>query len=464
MKRLVGLVGCLTFYLLFLIACGNGEPVADQIESAPTSETAAVVATHTVAPASPTPLATAVPTATASPTPPPTATATVIPSSTPITQPAIGEWSHLEVITPENVAQLVGIGVWDAATLPNLNHTISPDGRWLLSYDDHTLQGWDFATGQERFLIQLEDAQRHLALSPDGRYLATVHDDGRIHLWNAADGQHLTTIDAHSEKVTTLVFSPNSQRLASGGDDKTAAVWDVVTGELVQRFSTDFAPGFLQFSPDGTHLAVSLPITLFAIETGQEVARFEEAWELIFGEDSELVAIRRNEYGYSSPVQSALQSPAQQIPLWELDGDYITQYWLDENGRYLTIGYVNTQPLAEGNPPTHHWLLWDMASRHIHLQFEADEQVDPLGFSPDGRLIASGSLSGTVELWDVASGELLLTLNHHTERLIGMVGVPIFRQNSVDDMRGLVFSEDGRLLITAAHDGTIRFWSVLAAP
>src|SRR5262249_43691940 len=66
-----------------------------------------------------------------------------------------------------------------------------------------------------------------------------------------------------------------------------------------------------------------------------------------------------------------------------------------------------------------------------------------LAFSPDGRTLAANFDQNTIRLWDVAAGQVRLTLTGHTEKI-----------------NRLAFSPDGRMLATASDDRTVRLWDV----
>ncbi len=87
--------------------------------------------------------------------------------------------------------------------------------------------------------------------------------------------------------------------------------------------------------------------------------------------------------------------------------------------------------------------LYDAKTLEEVRFFETEAWVNSIAFSPDGRLLASGSGDGTVQLWRVESGELVRTLKGHTS-----------------SVWSVAFSPDGRLLASGSGNGIVRLWRV----
>ncbi|MEH2014569.1 WD40 repeat domain-containing protein, partial [Nostoc sp.] len=95
-----------------------------------------------------------------------------------------------------------------------------------------------------------------VVFSPDGQRLASASGDNTIKLWDAATGKPLQTLSGHSSWVNSVVFSPDGQRLASASDDKTIKLWDAATGKPLQTLSGHSSwVNSVVFSPDGQRLA-----------------------------------------------------------------------------------------------------------------------------------------------------------------------------------------------------------------
>ncbi|MFM7885832.1 MAG: WD40 repeat domain-containing protein, partial [Pseudanabaena sp.] len=73
-----------------------------------------------------------------------------------------------------------------------------------------------------------------MALSPNSQHLATGGDDRSIKLWDIETGACLRIFSGHSHPVVSLVFTPKGDRLISGSSDCTIKIWDLFTGNCLE--------------------------------------------------------------------------------------------------------------------------------------------------------------------------------------------------------------------------------------
>src|SRR5437763_1578236 len=73
-----------------------------------------------------------------------------------------------------------------------------------------------------------------LAISPDGKTLASGSEDETIKLWSLPEGALLQTLEGHRNGILALAISPDGKTLASGGWDKTIKLWSLPEGALLQ--------------------------------------------------------------------------------------------------------------------------------------------------------------------------------------------------------------------------------------
>ncbi|HEU5374516.1 MAG TPA: serine/threonine-protein kinase [Ktedonobacteraceae bacterium] len=128
---------------------------------------------------------------------------------------------------------------------PVLALSWSPDGKRIASAsEDKRVLIWDTITGQTLHMRQ-EHLARALTLgwSPDGRQIASAGEDKLVHVWSMQrektsfftswffSTRSQFAYRGHFGRVNALAWSPNGQRIASVGSDKTLQVWDSVTGK-----------------------------------------------------------------------------------------------------------------------------------------------------------------------------------------------------------------------------------------
>src|SRR6476661_6335751 len=135
---------------------------------------------------------------------------------------------------------------------------ISPDGKILASGSwDKTIKIWDLETTELLgTLTGHSDRVNSVAISYDGKMLVSGSSDETIKFWNLHNGDLLWTLKGHSDNVNAVVFSPDGKILASGSSDATSKVWDVESGKLLRTLSgLNVGVNSVAIGPDGQILA-----------------------------------------------------------------------------------------------------------------------------------------------------------------------------------------------------------------
>src|SRR5262249_59157994 len=95
---------------------------------------------------------------------------------------------------------------------------------------------------------------RCLALSPDGKTVASGSFDNTIILWDSESGKPLRTLSGHNGAVYSLAFAMGGKLLLSGSKDETLVLWNPATGEKIHTFGGfDDAGSAISVSPDGVY-------------------------------------------------------------------------------------------------------------------------------------------------------------------------------------------------------------------
>src|SRR5262249_35195642 len=144
---------------------------------------------------------------------------------------------------------------------------------------------WKLGAGANRATLLDVGAMSGVAISPDGKTLATGSWEGTVTLWDVNSGRERATRKAHEEVACSVAFSPDGKRLVTGGWDHAVKVWDVATGKEVLTLKVDSRIYCVAFSPDGKVVAGGTRdrmARLWDAETGKELAALPHAMH-VFG-------------------------------------------------------------------------------------------------------------------------------------------------------------------------------------
>src|SRR5262249_10751129 len=304
-----------------------------------------------------------------------------------------------------------------------------PDGKTIAATSRGAVSFWEVRTGKRIRRFEGLGSDR-LAISPDGKVLAVPGESQTIGLWDAATGKKFRELEAHpSNALLALGFSPYGKTLAAAIGDGTILFWDVVTGKLIPRQALHEATyANLAFSPDGKTLAIGdgdlglvedprklrkVPtVRLLDAVTGRDLRKPFDLPEAASSRDRSPRWVSMGQVAFSADGQvlaAAVSSTSRQgtdptIQVWEVAtgrvlcrlervlagaGDLSRRFALSPDGKSL---------VTVGDPPR----LWEVATGKLRGQIRGHSNtVWATAFSPDGRLLATGSQDTTVLIWDV---------------------------------------------------------------
>jgi WD40 repeat protein len=334
----------------------------------------------------------------------------------------------------------------------------SPDGK-VLAWGDHVIKEnvpisgcvklWD--VDKRKVVATLRDSAGDcdysadgVVFSPDGKTLAAVCG-GKVKLWDVATGKEKAPLKGDPKWGGFVAFSPDGKTIASASDDsETVILWDSSTGK--EKCSLKGPPKSVMsvaFSPDGTLFAAGggrfgsegLPgageVKLWDVATGRERASLKGAVKLKVTLDQlsylhkaegvpkrvllKVAALNGMEFQSEEDIDGQLTKALEKV----LDKDQREKYLK------VVLGHIGT---------TYH---------------EGPEVVWSVTFSPDGKTLASGSLYGSVLLWDVKSGKRTATLQPFNPE----------GRRPPNPAYSVAFSPDGKFLAAGTLRG-ITLWDV----
>jgi RNA polymerase sigma factor (sigma-70 family) len=335
---------------------------------------------------------------------------------------------------------------------------LSPDGKLLATRaGDNKVRLWEAASGKELHVLRGEGESSGLwgfDFAPDGKTVVTAGDDGLLRFWDPATGRERHHVEGNPHGVRCVAFSADGKLLAVGGGDMQVDLWDAAGRKRLRRFGQ-----------------VGAPLT-------PEQAVLSPLREVVFCPDDKVLAVL-----YRQPDAAGLNPNINCLELFDVAtgrslhkigvplmrarrpafSDAESVFWIGNRGKVYLRAVDGGRVIREFDDgaiadllalsPDRRTLavaswqsirLWETATGKKGRVLEDSAQIKGLAFSHDGKTLAAGRFDGTFQLWNTATGEKLLE-------------VPTGHEGAV---RGLASSPDGKTLATCCDGGVVRLWQV----
>ncbi|MBI3725469.1 protein kinase [bacterium] len=318
---------------------------------------------------------------------------------------------------------------------------------------DRTVILWDVSPtegGSKRLSVRArlqglhENTIESVAWSPDGSVLATGNGEALIRLIvpqleeqrdSELHNRVATVLEAHERSVSSVAFSPDGRRLASGGADGVLALWDLEPGRVAVLDHPDEVHG-VAFSPDGRRLATACAdqrVHLFDLsDTTHPVLFPDQGFRVFFlawSPDSHRLAAGTGNPG-DKPAAITVWDVATQRAEKQLEGSTVA--W-SRDGKWIATSRQSA-PIQ----------LIDSTAGFAATDVPEITTEANVAFRPDGRMLAV-LCADSVTLFDVASRRPLGTLKGHKAQVTS-----------------LAWSPDGTRLASGGTDQTIRIFDVVS--
>ena len=325
----------------------------------------------------------------------------------------------------------------------------TPDGERIISGSrDKTIRVWDVSTGKQLTVLKgHESGIGDIAISSDGKRLVSVSADKTTRLWNMESGASLMTLDGHSGMVGSVAFSQDDAQIITGGENGGIGsggiikVWDAASGAELATFL-----GHLRrvtgvaFSPDGKRIVSgSYDGTIKIWEPGVNPT----APVRLEGRHGSMSFSRDAKYLVTGGKDKAIR-------VWDaVTHDEVMK--IDGAGGSVSLS-PDTKRLisADGNDI----YVWDASSGEKLMTLSGHEsEIWSISYSPDGSRIVSGGLDKTVRLWNADTGAEIMTLRGHGDSPL-VAGF-------ISPVASVAFSPNGKLIASGSYDYTVKIWNAI---
>ncbi|MCB9641566.1 MAG: trypsin-like serine protease [Myxococcales bacterium] len=293
---------------------------------------------------------------------------------------------------------------------------LSPDGKWMASVNDEgrIVRIWDIDKGQLKYtFVEPSSTMQAVSFSPDSQVVAAVGSDRVVRRWSLSDGTTLPLLQGHTSTVYAVAFSPDGQWIASAGADRVIRLWKVsdasLTFEMKGHTSTIWT---LVFAPDNKTLysaSSDQTIRYWDVSTGKETQQYKLHTAAIRG-----LAISPD----GKTLASVALSPDRTAKLIEVATGKELRSWQAHGSSSLYGVAFNHDGTRLATVATDRYVrVWNANTGQMLYQHRADATPYSVSFHPDKTRIFVASSDQHVRIFNDTSGQVTQTLHTNFDRV-----------------------------------------------
>jgi RNA polymerase sigma factor (sigma-70 family) len=333
----------------------------------------------------------------------------------------------------------------------------TPSGKTLvISHFSDTIHVWDIASKKVTYELKGHTGTlADMVLSPDGKTLASGSwKDPNIRLWDLTSGKEKLHFKAHDTDVLCLAYSPDGKTIVSSGNIPCFVFWDANTGRQLRKLKNDQgALQSIQYAPDGKtfYCAENIGVRVRDAVTAKQLRYFAAPGR----------GLNRLTFTPDGKTLATFGGGSRAFDLWDVASgrmlhpapghlNYLTSLVFSVDGRQVfSVAGVCDLPVQ----------AWDARTgERLYELGNASNSADRLTLSPDGKLLAASTASGSfkngyiyadIRLWDPASHKEVRRCVGHKHSATSAFTSDI----------AINWSADGKMLVSSSYDDkTIRLW------
>jgi serine/threonine protein kinase/WD40 repeat protein len=292
---------------------------------------------------------------------------------------------------------------------------LTPDQELLIAGDrTGKLHIWDFAVGELRKSIRAHSGPiRRVIVTEDGKFVITCSADQTLKMWNIKTWKQATQFNGHVDVVSSVVQIPGRYEILSSSFDGTLIRWQMSLGNQLTRYGSiihgDDGPDFqdIDFNRVDRHLAWVRDVVIPA-PGNRFVSAGNDGVLLVWDLDSGEVVDRL--IGKAGVIMCLAVSPdgarvlaggyKKVICLWDLEERRLIRRLPHDSATPACVAFSPDGRHALSGGADGVIAVWDVESgERLHTLEGHDGTVTSVRFMTDGRRIISGGEDRTIRLW-----------------------------------------------------------------